>query len=258
MIDSHAHLSCDQVAIFAEEMIQRASLKGVSSIINICTDLPSLDQGLELQKRFPQIYNAAAIVPQDAHKEGLEPFFKKIKEATQQKELVAIGETGLDYFYGLETKQKQWEWLEKHLELALSENLPVVIHCRDAFDDFFSCIDRCFSSSQKKGVLHCFTGTQQDADKLIARGWMISLSGIVTFKKSVELQEIARNIPLENLLIETDTPYLAPQLHRGKMNEPSFIEETARFIASLKKVDPKAFCNATSQNAKKIFDLPLL
>ena len=133
----------------------------------------------------------------------------------------------------------------------------MIIHCREAFNDLFEILDAdyCQNGHYSPGVLHCFTGTLQEAEEVLKRGWMLSLSGIVTFKKSIELQQVAREVPLNQLLIETDTPYLAPQSHRGKQNEPSYLVETAACIASLKKIPLEELAHATTQNAIDFFHL---
>lgn len=258
--DSHAHLSDDRVDPIVEEVLQRAKHASVEQIINICTDLKSLERGLELVKRHEQVKLAAAIPPHSVDEEG-DKAFPIIAEQARLKNLVAIGETGLDYFYHTHSKESQHFHFIQYLNLALEYRLPIIIHCRDAFDDFFQIIDEHYSKKQVEkslfspGVLHCFTGTMKDAEKLLERGWMISFSGIVTFKKSIELQEIAKMVPLENLFIETDTPYLAPRTHRGHQNEPAFIVETASFIAELKGLPLEAIADATTNNAKRFFNL---
>ena len=253
MIDSHAHLTSDKLYPEIEVLLERAQKKGIKSIINICTDLSTLERGIELNKKHSWIYNAGATTPHDVDKEG-EKYFSFFSAAAEKNELVAIGETGLDYFYEHSSKEKQKEFFIKYINLAIEHSLPLIIHCRDAFDDFFNIIDKHYPYKEK-GVLHCFTGTMEDAEKLIERGWYISFSGIITFKKSHELKEVVKKVPLERLLIETDSPYLAPQSHRGKTNEPSFIEEIAHMITELKKIPLKEVLDQTKQNTTKLFKL---
>ncbi len=168
-----------------------------------------------------------------------------------------MGETGLDYHYEHSNRSIQQQFLVRYLHFALECNLPVIIHCREAFTDLFTLLDAEYQLKGKlaPGVLHCFTGTMAEAEEVLKRGWMLSLSGIVTFKKSLELQQVAREIPLEQLLIETDTPYLAPQKYRGKPNEPAYLVETASFIASLKGLSVEEVAAVTTSNAQKIFHL---
>jgi TatD DNase family protein len=253
-IDSHAHLSSPEVLPHIEGILQRARIQGVRAIINICTDLETLEPGLKLAESYPWIHNSAATTPHDVDKEG-ESFFPFVVEQAKKGTLKAIGETGLDYYYTHSKRETQQHFLRRYLRLALEVNLPVVIHCRDAFADFFTILDEEYVNAGRHapGVLHCFTGTVDEAEQVIRRGWYLSLSGIVTFKKSETLREVAKMVPLNQLLIETDTPYLAPQSHRGKPNEPSYVTETAAMIAAIKDVSVEEIARHTTQNACDLF-----
>lgn len=249
LIDSHAHLTNFEDV---DSLIERASLAGVDTIINICTNPAEVERGLILAKKFPWIYNAAATTPHDAEKEG-SLFFAQMEDFARNGALVAVGETGLDYHYYSSSKEQQQELLCKYLVLAKECSLPVIIHCREAFADLLRIIDSEYKGLP--GVLHCFTGTLEEAELLIQRGWYISFSGIVTFKKSQELQAIAKVIPKERLLIETDAPYLAPISCRGKINEPAYLVETANFIATLRGVSLEELAETTAHNARTLFSL---
>lgn len=257
LIDSHAHLTSPVVFEQIDSVLERAQQAGVNDIVNICTDPLSLERGLALSHRFPWIYQAAATTPHDVEKEG-EQVFEMMAASARAGQLKAVGETGLDYHYEHSNRAIQKEFLRRYLHLALECKLPVIIHCREAFEDLFEILDSEYliNGRHAHGVLHCFTGTLAEAEGVIKRGWMLSLSGIVTFKKSNELQEVARDVPLEQLLIETDTPYLAPRKHRGKQNEPAFLVETAHFIADLQKIPFEEFAKATAGNARRLFALP--
>lgn len=248
--DSHAHLGEEQLYANIDTLALRAKDCGVENILNICTNVETLHRGLAIRKKYPWIYTAAATTPHDAAKEGRE-VFPLIEEHARGGYLDAIGETGLDYYYYGETKGEQKELLRRYLRLALECKLPVVIHCRDAFADFFEILDEEYQVDgiHAPGVLHCFTGTLEEAQEVIRRGWFLSFSGIVTFKKSVALQEVARWVPVEQLLIETDAPYLAPQSKRGKLNEPSYVQETAACIATLKGIHVDDVARHTTANA---------
>jgi len=254
--DSHAHLCDDALYPAIEEILDRAAKSNVLHIANICTDAKTLERGLELHKRYPWVHNVASTTPHTVEVDGAE-FFPVVKAAALRGDLVAIGETGLDYFYYGHTKETQKHYLRLYLQLAMEINLPIVIHCRDAFADFFTILDEVKEASGKlpRGVLHCFTGTMAEALEVIRRGWFLSLSGIATFKKSIELHEVAKIVPLELLLIETDAPYLAPQAHRGKCNEPSYVIETAKWIAHLKGIPLEHVVEASYQNAKSFFKI---
>lgn len=256
LIDSHAHLTGPAIYDQIDSVLERAWQSGVQGIVNICTDPLSLERGIILSQRRPWIYQAAATTPHDVEKEG-EKVFPIMAASARSGKLKAVGETGLDYYYEHSNRDVQKQFLRRYLHLALECKLPVIIHCREAFKDFFEILDSDYQIHGKyaPGVLHCFTGTIAEAEEVIKRGWMLSLSGIVTFKKSLELQQVAKEIPLEQLLIETDAPYLAPQKHRGKQNEPSFLVETAQFIASLKGVSLELLAETTKLNASKLFSL---
>lgn len=257
LIDSHAHLTAESTAPHAKEIVERAVAANVHKIINICTDVKALEKGIALSQQFPSVvYNVASTTPHDVKKEGA-LVFDTIASYAKQKKLVAVGETGLDYYYEHSDRELQKYFLTKYLHLALETGLPVVIHCRDAFADLFSVLDQeyCVAGKYGPGVLHCFTGNMEEAQQVLARGFYLSLSGIVTFKKSIELQQIAKMIPIDQLLIETDTPFLAPQSRRGKSNEPAFLLETAQMIATLKNIELSSLAEATTQNTYRLFKL---
>jgi TatD DNase family protein len=253
--DSHAHLSSPDLFPHAEELLLRAKERGVDKIVNICTDALSLERGIELSRNYPSVFNTAATTPHDVEKEG-ESFFPLVERAVSKRQLVAIGETGLDYYYHHSDRKVQQRFLGRYFQLAQTAQLPVVIHCREAFDDLFSMADSEYADAP--AVLHCFTGSLDEARRVIDRGWMLSLSGIVTFKKSTVLQEVAQYVPLDRILIETDAPYLAPQSQRGKRNEPSFLPETAAVIAHLKKISVEEVARETSLNAAQFFSFSKL
>ena len=251
--DSHAHLTAPSVLPSVDAILARAKEHHVDKIVNICTDEKSLQEGLILAARYNWVFNAAATTPHDVEKEG-ESFFPLVESAAQAGKLIAIGETGLDYFYEHSDKKCQIAFLVRYFHLAKVHRLPLIIHCRDAFSDLFKYADAEYSKSP--AVLHCFTGTLDEAKEVLKREWYLSLSGIITFKKAEALREVVAYVPLEHMLIETDTPYLAPQSNRGKQNEPAFIYETCALIASIKGVDFREVARITSLNATKFFSFP--
>jgi len=213
--DTHAHITSEELYNDIDGILERAKKNHVFYILNVASDLFSLEKGLILSEKYPFIFLAAAIHPHEAGKQNFE-FEKKIEKALQEKKLIAVGEIGLDYYYKHSTPEAQKKKLIQDLQIALDYNLPVIIHCRDGFIDLFPIMEKYFP--KKDVVLHCFTGTDKEAIEALNRGWMISISGIVTFPKSTSLQNTVKNIPLENLFIETDCPYLAPGMYRGKKN----------------------------------------
>jgi len=248
MIDSHAHLTSKEILPIVDEVVEKAKQAGVEKIINICTDEKSLQEGLKLAKRHKGIYNTAATTPHDVETDGAH-FFPLVESAV--KELVAIGETGLDYHYEHSPKKLQQHYLSRYFELAQKVNLPIIFHCRDAFEDLFAIADEQFRD--RPAVLHCFTGTLEEARSCLDRGWYISFSGIITFKKSESLREVVKFVPLDRIFVETDSPYLAPQSMRGKQNQPAYILETAAKIAELKGCSAEEVEKETSRNIVEFF-----
>ncbi|MBU6382726.1 MAG: TatD family hydrolase [Verrucomicrobia bacterium] len=251
--DSHAHLSSPETLPLIDGIMQRAKMAHVTQILNICTDPLTLKEGLELEKKFPNIRNAGATTPHDVEKEG-EEVFPLFRDAAQAGQLAAVGETGLEYFYKELNRKTQQKFLIRYLHLAQECKLPVIFHCREAFADLFSIADAEYAKGAP-AILHCFTGTLQEAEEVFARGWHLSFSGIVTFKKSDILREVAKMAPLSQLLIETDTPYLAPQSKRGRPNEPSFLPETAQIVAKARGISVETLAQATFENARALFQM---
>lgn len=253
LIDSHVHLTDPALVKEADRLIARAQEAGVGHMVVICTHREAAESALELKARYPSALSVVAgTTPHEAATLG-EVDFSYFEGLARQGALSALGESGLDYHYEHSPREIQKAFLHRYLSLAQELQLPIVIHCREAFQDLFHIIDR----YSVKGVLHCFTGTPQEAHGVIERGWYLSLSGIVTFKKSLELQEIAKIVPLDRLLIETDAPYLAPQSKRGQRNEPSYLPELAHKIAELRGIDLPTLASATSQNARTLFRINL-
>lgn len=250
IIDTHAHLTCDALYPDVEGILKRAKENDLEAIVNICTDETTLERGLFLKEKYPWIYNVAATTPHDVETQG-ESFFPKVEQFARQGALVAIGETGLDYYYEHSEKKVQKQYLLRYFALALSCQLPLVFHCRDAFKDLFDLADSHYLDTP--AVLHCFTGDVNEAKGVLDRGWYLSLSGIVTFKKSERLKEVAKYVPIDRLFVETDAPYLAPQKQRSKTNEPSFIKETIECIANLKGLSLEEVASHTRENARRFF-----
>lgn len=255
LIDTHAHLTSEQILPVLSDAVARAKKGGIEKIVNICTDEKSLVEGLLLHADHPWIFNAAATTPHDVETDGAS-FFPFVEANAKDGKLIAIGETGLDYFYEHSNRKEQQRYLSLYFSLARQFYLPLIFHCRDAFADLFSMADQEYLGYP--AVLHCFTGNREEARGVLDRGWYLSISGIVTFKKSAALREIVKYVPLDRLLIETDAPYLAPQSHRGKLNEPAFLSETAHSIADEMGISVAKLAAATVENAERFFSFSKL
>ena len=250
-VDSHAHITSDELYPNVEGILARALLEKVSKVININTDRITLDRALDLKKKYPDlVFNTLATTPHDVEKEGEENFayFEKVIRAGH---VVAVGEVGLDYHYEHSNREIQKHFLSRYFDLAIDVNLPVVIHCRgdEAFADLYQ------FPQKIRAVLHCFTGNLEQAQIALERGWYISISGIATFKKSEALRNVIKEIPLERLLIETDSPYLAPQSKRGQVNEPANVGEVAETIALVQGVALEKVCFETTKNVSLLFNV---
>jgi TatD DNase family protein len=250
LIDSHAHLFDPKIEKNLPSVLQRAFSSSISHIVNIATSKEQVEKAKKLKKEYPTIALVGATTPHDAEKEG-EQFFSFFEMEAREKNLDALGETGLDYHYFANTKEIKKNILIRYFELAKTTQLPIVIHCREAFADLFALADRHYGLKQV--ILHCFTGGEREVEEALSRGWNISISGIVTYPNAKELQKAVKKIPLTNLLIESDCPYLSPQSKRNLVNEPAYIVETAKKIAELLELPIERVADTTSTLAKKLF-----
>ncbi|MFA6118301.1 MAG: TatD family hydrolase [Parachlamydiales bacterium] len=250
--DSHAHLTDLNAYEDKDIVIKRAIDAGVKKIVNICCNIKALQEGIELSKKYDFIYNSAATSPHDVEKEG-GTFFPIVETAAEEKKIIAIGESGLDYYYEHSQKETQKKFLIKYLNLAKKYQLPVVLHAREAFSDIFEILDEYYQN--QRAVIHCFSGTKEEAKSALDRGLYISFSGIITFKKTEVLKEVVKFVPLDRILIETDSPFLAPLSKRGKKNEPSFIVETAKAVSEIKGVSFNDLAKKTYENTMLFFNI---
>ena len=250
MLDAHLHLCDDTLYSEAPQLIEEALKSYIDQFLCVVTNHDELKRAYKLKKKFPMMKIAASTTPHDA-KESIDPFFEEVKDAAERKMIDAIGETGLEYFHPGLDRALQKQYLNRYLDLALETDLPLVFHCRDAFDDLFEALRP--YKGKLRGMVHCFTGTYEEAKTAIDLGLLISISGIVTFKNSHSLQVACTKLPLSSLLIETDSPYLAPLSQRGKTNRPVFIKETYQKVAQLKNVSPQELERHVTDNFNRIF-----
>lgn len=251
MIDTHCHLEMKQFDDDREAVIERARAAGVEYMITISSDLEGCEGAVALAEQYDFIYATAGLHPHDA-KDLSESAFERIKELSRSPKVVAIGEMGLDYYYDHSPRDVQQRVFAQQLAYAKERDLPVIVHSRDAQDDTLCILEE---SGVRKGVMHCFSGDVAMAERAIALGFHISLAGPVTFRNAASLKEVAKMVPDDLLLIETDAPYLTPEPLRGRRNEPAFLIHTARHIAELRGVTPDDIDRLTTLNAKRLFGI---
>lgn len=255
-IDSHAHIDGPEFDADRNDVIQRARDAGVGVILNVGTGDPHSDafeRAIEFGSTHQSIYTAIGTHPHDASKydQAAEDKIKAL--LSNGARVVAWGEIGLDFHYDNSPREQQLLAFRKQLRAARDLDLPVIIHTREAEEETVTILREEYSNAASKGVFHCFTGTKQLAEHALDLGFMISFSGILTFKKAQGLRETAQRVPLDRLLIETDCPYLSPIPHRGKRNEPAYVVEVAKCLAELHQVSPKEIADATSHNFAELF-----
>ncbi|MBN2694821.1 TatD family hydrolase [bacterium] len=258
LIDSHCHLDFEEFSDF-QPFFDRAKDNGVNAFVAIGASegIKSSFKTLDIASRYSNIFPTVGIHPHDASIFDFN-IETTLKELAKTESVVAIGETGLDYFYKYSTREQQIYAFEKQIEIANGNNLPVVIHTRDAWDDTFAILESAKRGMPKlKLLLHCYSGGVKEAERLLKMGAILSFSGIVTFKKSEEIQEAAIMTPLSSMLVETDSPFLAPIPFRGKKNEPAYVKYVAEKIAQLKNISFEEVEKKTTENSIEFFNLKL-
>ncbi|MGH9326593.1 MAG: TatD family hydrolase [Terriglobia bacterium] len=253
-IDSHCHLADSDFDSDREQVIERARAAGVKHFVLIGTgaDWQEISAGVSIAQRYEEAYCAAGIHPHEAP-HFLESDFDELRSLARQPKFLGIGEIGLDYHYDHSSPDAQREILIRQLELARELALPVIIHCREAWADLREILRQQWSGSGLGGILHCFTGSRDDAFELLDAGFLVSFAGNLTFKKSDALRQAAKEIPLDRLLTETDSPYLAPVPHRGRRNEPGYVEEVLRQLAALRGLSEAEMAVQVLGNFKRFF-----
>jgi TatD DNase family protein len=253
LIDSHCHLDFPDFADERDAIIARARQAGVGLMLTISTRLDQFDRVLAVAEAYPDVYCTVGIHPHEAS-DHVDVDAAKLVALTRHPKVVGIGETGLDYYYEHSDRESQKHCFLAHIAAARETGLPVVIHTRDADEDMAAIIEAEMGKGRFKGLLHCFSSGHALAELAVRHGMMVSFSGILTFNKARDVQESARALPMENLLVETDAPYLAPVPLRGKRNEPSYVAHTAAFLARLKGVSTAEITERTTENFLRLFD----
>ncbi len=258
MVDSHAHLDMAEFEADRDEVLERAAASGVTAIINMGTDLASSRASLGLALKYPGVCTAVGIHPNDIAG-TVDDDMEWVRELAGNDRVVAIGEIGLDFYRKHSPRGRQLGLFRRQLELAAALELPVVIHCREAHQDMLTVLEGWVQLRKHRGelgVLHRFSGDPALASRYIELGFLVSLAGPVTYPKANDLVAVARSVPLEKLLVETDCPFLAPQQYRGRRNEPAYLPLIVERIAELRGMPVDAVARATAQNAARLFRLP--
>ncbi len=250
LIDSHAHLDDRKYDSDRDEMLKRCQDRGITKIINVGYDIESSQRSCDLAGKYDFIYAAVGIHPHDV-KEAPEDFAERLKCMTTFEKVVAIGEIGLDYYRDLSPRGLQQEMFQSQIELAMDLGLPIIVHDRDAHGDTMDIL-RGFSG-QIEGVLHCFSGSWEMAEECIRLGFYISIAGPVTFGNAAKLKDVARKVPLDRLLVETDSPYLTPEPFRGKRNESTYVFYVAEKIAELRAMKVDELADKAAENTLRLF-----
>lgn len=266
-IDSHAHLDGPRFAEDRGEVLRRARVAGVEAILLIGSgDGPgTLDCAIRLVEEFsspacPELYATVGVHPHEAEKVR-ESDYAELARLAQHGRVVGWGEIGLDYFYDHSPREVQQQVFTRQMELARAAGKPIIIHCRpsqasdNAWQDCLALVRKHWAASGQPGVLHCFTGEWEHAQAALEMGFYISIAGNVTFPKAENIRDAARRVPADRLLVETDSPYLAPVPHRGQRNEPAFVSETARYVAGLRGVSEQELATTTAANFRRLFGL---
>lgn len=253
LADSHAHIDDERFDADREEVVARALAAGVSLIVNIGADMASSSRSVALAETYPGIYAAVGMHPHDSQ-DMQETDYRQLERWTTHPKVVAIGEIGLDYHYDLSPRPVQKEVFLRQLDLARKTGKPFIIHEREAHADMMDIIRN--AARGLNGVFHCFSGSVETAREYLKMGFYISVAGPVTFPKSLKTKEVAKAVPLDRLLVETDSPYLTPHPFRGKRNEPAHVRLVAEEIANLRDISLEELAEATTANVRRLFNIP--
>ncbi len=257
MIDTHCHLTFEQLAWEIDEVVQRSIAAGVTGWITVGTDSQENRKAVELAERFENMYAAVGVHPHEA-KDFTGETIDELKQFAANEKVVAIGETGLDFHYNFSNESDQKRAFAAQLKVASEVNLPVVIHSREAFDDTMDILDQFIRLESKlRGVVfHCFSGTAEQATRILDYGFYISLTGVVTFKNAGEIRRAAEIVPTDRLMLETDCPYMSPEpMRKRKINEPALMIHTAQHVAEVKDMNPTDFAEAVTKTSRSFFGL---
>jgi TatD DNase family protein len=257
LIDSHAHIYSVQFDPDFDAMLDRAAAAGVEAIVMPAIDLPSIERAVELSERHPRLHAMAALHPSEV-RDATDADFEEVVRWCRHPRVVAVGESGLDYYWDRSFDARQRDFLRRHIQLAYEADLPLILHNRDASDDLVRTLReeraKLPDPARLRGIFHCFGGPESLAREAAEMGFLIGIGGTITFKNS-GVAEAVRDFPLEYLVVETDSPYLAPVPHRGKRNEPAYVSLVAQRLAEVKRVSLEEVAAITTANAKRVFGI---
>ena len=253
--DSHCHLDFSHLFDQLNDVVKRAQSNQVKYLLTICTTLESFERIKLIIDKYINIYGTFGIHPHESKKYTNVDFQFILNKIRKYKKVIGIGETGLDFYYNHSDKKTQKVSFIEHIHAASELNIPIIVHSRNAEIDTYEILKSEMKNSNLKVLMHCFTGSKNFANKLIDLNCYISVSGIITFKNSTELADTISSIPMEKLLVETDSPFLAPLPYRGKFNEPSYIVHTVEKLSKIKKTSKETIMNNTTDNFKRLFGL---
>ncbi|MHA7062403.1 TatD family hydrolase [Azospirillum argentinense] len=253
LVDSHCHLDFPDFAEELDAVVDRARQAGVGRMVTICTYLSRFDRILAVAERYDDVLCSLGVHPHQAAEEIAGVSIERLVELSKHPKVIGLGETGLDYFYDKSPRDVQQDCFRRHIRASLETGLPLIVHTRDADDDTMRIVREEAAGQPVNGLLHCFSSGRQLAEEALDFGFYISLSGIVTFKKSEDLRGIVKDVPLDRILVETDAPYLAPIPFRGKRNEPAYVAHTAACVAEVKGVAAADMARISTENFFRLF-----
>ena len=253
IIDSHCHLLHSKSEKMIPEIISNAKLNNVQALLNISTHPDEFDEIIDVSNQYENVYSSIGIHPHSASLIS-EENYKLMSQLVKNPKVVGVGETGLDFYYNNSERNDQLENLEKHIDIAQENNLPIIIHMREAEEDMIEILEKRFKEKEFNGVIHCFSGSEKFAKFVESINFYISVSGIITFPKAQELRDVVIKYPLNKILVETDAPFLAPVPMRGKTNEPAFIKYTVEYLAKMFDLNLNYFSDTTTENFLRLFN----
>ncbi|NKB56876.1 MAG: YchF/TatD family DNA exonuclease [Alphaproteobacteria bacterium] len=252
-VDSHCHLDYHERDGDLDEVVARARRAGVGTLVTICTKMSNFETVCGIAERFDDVWCSLGVHPHEAGEEPI-PTVDELVALAAHPKVVGIGETGLDYFYERSPRDAQQACLRVHIDAARETGLPLIVHARDADDDMIEILEEGYRNGPYPGLIHCFTSGPELAEKAIGIGFSISFSGIVTFKNAEDLRTVAKSVPEDRILIETDAPYLAPVPNRGKRNEPAYVVHVAEMLADVRGMETNTLADVTTGNFHRLFN----